>query len=188
MRADARANRSALIEAARRLYATKGPDLPFGAIAEEAGVGIGTLYRHFPTQSDLVVGLIHELRDEVREIARTWREPMATDPHGSWRGFVDAVVGLRVATFMPQVIEGSDAETVVPLGAEARAAALEELGSVLDLAKDAGLVDPAVTAGEFQIGLAIITRPLPAVTAGFIPDTSEWLVDVYLRGIHPSAG
>ena len=57
MRADARANRQALIDAARGLYATRGPDAPYGAIADAAGVGIGTLYRHFPVRAALILAV-----------------------------------------------------------------------------------------------------------------------------------
>ncbi|GLZ47086.1 TetR family transcriptional regulator [Actinomycetospora sp. NBRC 106375] len=53
-RADARANRSALLAAAARLFADQGPDVPLDAVAREAGVSIATLYRNFPSREDLV--------------------------------------------------------------------------------------------------------------------------------------
>ena len=54
LRADARRNRDRLIEVAVRTFSSDGPDVPLDAIAKEAGVGIGTLYRHFPTREALV--------------------------------------------------------------------------------------------------------------------------------------
>src|SRR3954449_8394084 len=54
MRADARRNRDALLAAAVKLFASCGGQVSLEAIAKEAGVGIGTLYRHFPTREDLV--------------------------------------------------------------------------------------------------------------------------------------
>src|ERR1700704_7032774 len=53
MRADARRSRAKLIEAATIAFAENGADAPLEDIARRAGVGIGTLYRHFPTRTDL---------------------------------------------------------------------------------------------------------------------------------------
>ena len=53
MRADARRSRSKLLEAATAAFAEHGADAPLDDIARRAGVGIGTLYRHFPTRTDL---------------------------------------------------------------------------------------------------------------------------------------
>jgi AcrR family transcriptional regulator len=54
VRADARRNRDRLLEAAVRTFASDGADVTLDAIAKTAGVGIGTLYRHFPTGEALV--------------------------------------------------------------------------------------------------------------------------------------
>ena len=53
-RADARRNVDALLEAARTVFDTSGVDAPAKEITDRAGVGVGTLYRHFPQRSDLV--------------------------------------------------------------------------------------------------------------------------------------
>src|ERR1700735_4286157 len=53
MRADARRSRAKLLEAATAAFAENGADAPLEDIARRAGVGIGTLYRHFPTRVDL---------------------------------------------------------------------------------------------------------------------------------------
>lgn len=53
-RADARQNVASLVEAAKAVFAESGVDAPVRAIAERAGVGVGTLYRHFPLRSDLI--------------------------------------------------------------------------------------------------------------------------------------
>jgi AcrR family transcriptional regulator len=57
MRADARRNREKLLVAAQSLFTSKGPDAPLESVAQKAGVGVGTLYRHFPTRADLVVAV-----------------------------------------------------------------------------------------------------------------------------------
>ena len=54
LRADARRNRERLLDAAVRAFSQAGPDVTLEAVARDAGVGIGTLYRHFPTREALV--------------------------------------------------------------------------------------------------------------------------------------
>jgi AcrR family transcriptional regulator len=54
LRADARANRAALLESAARLFTEQGPDVALDAIARDAGVSIATLYRNFPSREELV--------------------------------------------------------------------------------------------------------------------------------------
>ena len=63
-RADARQNVAALLQAAKAVFAEAGVDAPVRAIAERAGVGVGTLYRHFPLRSDLISAVFrHEIDD-----------------------------------------------------------------------------------------------------------------------------
>ena len=64
MRADAKRNVDALLEAALAVFATAGVDAPVREIAARAGVGTGTLYRHFPQRSDLIAAVFrHEVDD-----------------------------------------------------------------------------------------------------------------------------
>jgi AcrR family transcriptional regulator len=61
-RADAKRNLDALVEAAKAVFATSGVEAPAKEITDRAGVGVGTLYRHFPTRSDLVKAVLeHEI-------------------------------------------------------------------------------------------------------------------------------
>ena len=57
MRADAQRNRALLIDAARVTFTERGTETPLEEVARRAGVGIGTLYRHFPTRADLIAGV-----------------------------------------------------------------------------------------------------------------------------------
>ena len=66
-RADARRNVVALIEAARAVFATTGMDAPAKEITDLAGVGVGTLYRHFPHRSDLVKAVVKSGIDAVAD-------------------------------------------------------------------------------------------------------------------------
>src|ERR1700759_402825 len=62
IRSDAQRSMNALLEAALAVFSTSGVDAPVREIAEKAGVGIGTVYRHFPERSDLIVAVF---RNEV---------------------------------------------------------------------------------------------------------------------------
>jgi AcrR family transcriptional regulator len=67
MRADARRNYDKLVAAARELFSADGTSAPLEDVAERAGVGIGTLYRHFPTRQALLEAVYV---DEVEAMAR----------------------------------------------------------------------------------------------------------------------
>lgn len=95
------------------------------------------------------------------------------------------MVELKVAAFMPRVVEGVDIDDLLPQIVERRDAALAAVGEVVELAKGAGLVREDVTAVQFQMGLAVTTRPLPAAAHDLVPDVGGWLVEVYLRGLRP---
>ena len=70
MRADARRNTDALLEAALAVFATSGAEAPVREIALKAGVGVATLYRHFPQRSDLIVAVFQREIDACADAAR----------------------------------------------------------------------------------------------------------------------
>ena len=69
VRADARRNIETLLEAAMKVFAVSGVDAPAREIAEKAGVGVGTLYRHFPKRSDLIVAVFRNEVDACADAA-----------------------------------------------------------------------------------------------------------------------
>lgn len=69
VRADAQRNLDALLEAASTVFATSGVDAPVREIAAQAGVGVGTLYRHFPQRSDLIVAVFRRRIDACADAA-----------------------------------------------------------------------------------------------------------------------
>lgn len=97
VRADAQRNVDALLRAAMTVFAKQGVDAPMRAIAAEAGVGVGTLYRHFPQRSDLIKAIIRQEVDACVEAAATLRaaQPPA-EALASWmQQLVDLVAAKR---------------------------------------------------------------------------------------------
>ena len=87
VRADARRNRQRLLEVARRSFASGGDRVTLDGIAREAGVGIGTLYRHFPTREALVEA-VH--RAEVSQLCDSASELLAAqEPDAALRTWMD---------------------------------------------------------------------------------------------------
>lgn len=70
LRADARRNEEAILEAAKIVFARSGVDAPIREIATQAGVGLGTLYRRFPTRADLVSAVFRREVDACADAAK----------------------------------------------------------------------------------------------------------------------
>jgi AcrR family transcriptional regulator len=87
MRADARRNYEALMAAARELFLEQGPDAPLDEVAKRAGVGAGTLYRHFPSRNDLVAAVyvadIEAMCDAAEKLVSE------ADPSSALGGYMD---------------------------------------------------------------------------------------------------
>src|SRR5665213_269056 len=80
LRADAQRNRARVLEAAEKVFAAEGISVPVDIIAEKAGVGVGTLYRHFPTKEKLFEAI---LIGRIMEIAADARSRLNSDDAGS---------------------------------------------------------------------------------------------------------
>src|SRR5487761_883471 len=90
MRADARRNRERLLTAATAAFAENGADAPLEDIARRAGVGIGTLYRHFPTRVDLQAAVY---RSQVETVCAAADEYMiSSTPDQALSGWLRAMV------------------------------------------------------------------------------------------------
>ena len=116
-RADAARNRARVLEVAYDTFAAEGLAVPIDEIARRAGVGAGTVYRHFPTKEDLFRAVV---KDRIQRIVNDGRALVAGDDPGQalftflrsmvleWgatdRGLADALAGLGidVATAMPE--------------------------------------------------------------------------------------
>lgn len=82
LRSDARRNRDALLRAARAAFAVHGLDAALEQVARDAGVAIGTLYRHFPTRIDLVQAVFTDRLEELLAAAER-----AAEMDDAWAGF-----------------------------------------------------------------------------------------------------
>jgi AcrR family transcriptional regulator len=89
-RADARRNRRKVLAAASRAFDEHGPDVSLGAIARQAGVGAGTVYRHFPSKEILLEAVLVQQVDDCVDAARRWAA--RTDPVAAFFGFLLEVV------------------------------------------------------------------------------------------------
>jgi AcrR family transcriptional regulator len=87
LRADAQRNRDRLLEAALTEFTEQGPDATLDAIAKAAGVGIGTLYRHFPTKEALVAAVYRTELERVSEAAPELLEEL--EPGAALREWMD---------------------------------------------------------------------------------------------------
>src|SRR2546430_5406696 len=120
-RADARRNRKRVLEAARRCMARKGLDAQIEEIARLAGVGVGTVYRHFPTKEDLVEALAMARFERLAQLARD--ALAAEDPWTGFEGFMRAAARIQsedralseVLTSRPETMSRA-AESVDMLG------------------------------------------------------------------------
>jgi AcrR family transcriptional regulator len=135
-RSDARRNRRRVIKAARTCMARDGLDAQMDDIARSAGVGVGTVYRHFCTKEELVEALAADRFERLEELAR---DALAQDdPWRSFEGFMRASARIQtedralseVLTSRPEIM-GRAAESV---------GILDLVGQLLGRAQAAGVV------------------------------------------------
>ncbi|MFF5010440.1 TetR/AcrR family transcriptional regulator [Streptomyces phaeochromogenes] len=94
-RKDARRNKETLLDAAAAVFVTSGVEAPVRDIAAKAGVGLGTIYRHFPTRSDLVIAVYRHQVDACAEAGPALLESSPT-PHAALAQWVDFFVDFLV--------------------------------------------------------------------------------------------
>lgn len=177
-RADAVRNRERVLEAAKAVFSAGGPDASLEAVARRAGVGIGTLYRHFPTREALFEAVYRREVDQLSDLAeRLKNDPSPVDALRRW---------LR-----------SNVEFVATKKGMAEALALAAHGyselsaySSDRLTKAVGsLLDRAVAAGEIRsdIGPEDVLRALVGMC--YMRDQPGWqasvlrLLDIFIDGL-----
>jgi AcrR family transcriptional regulator len=86
LRADARRNRESILEAARSVFSEQGADAQIDDVARKAKVGVGTVYRHFPTKDVLLEALVLERFAEITALADE-----ALEGEDAWEAFLELV-------------------------------------------------------------------------------------------------
>jgi AcrR family transcriptional regulator len=141
-RSDAVRNRARILTAARDAFAQDGVDVPLDTIAARAGVGAGTVHRHFPTKEALIGAVIADRLDELAD-----RASEADDFFGYLGELVDSGRDNLVLSAALDSALGTE-------GAESAARLSAAFESLLSKAQDAGMVRPDVTATEVHAILA----------------------------------
>jgi AcrR family transcriptional regulator len=161
LRADARRNRDRLLEAAAAAFAADGLSVPLDEIARRAGVGPGTLYRHFPTKEALFEAVLHDRLQRLADDARGLRD--APDPGAALLGFIGRLVGeaaLKRARADALAGSGTGPDTALAgLAARLR----DELGHLLSRAQRGGAIRADLTTADL---MALIRGILVAVQVG----------------------
>jgi AcrR family transcriptional regulator len=168
MRADAARNRAKVLDAARELFATQGFDVPLDEIAAQAGVGPGTVYRHFPTKQALFQA-VTEAR--VAAMIESASEP-ARDPREALFAFLRRMAGEAAAK--------RDMSDAIAVPSELRDDLHAALGGLLERAQEARAVRDDIT-----------TRDLVALMKGMLQSMHEGanpavLLEIVLTGLQSS--
>ncbi|MBB4482531.1 TetR/AcrR family transcriptional regulator [Rhizobium etli] len=180
-RADAQRNIGSLVQTASEVFAESGLDVPIREIADRAGVGVGTLYRHFPTRSDLVVAVFRKEVDESVEAASVLAaEARPGEALERWvEGYVDFIAAHRglAAAFN----SGDPALEGLP------AYFLERLGPLVQALLDAAAVDGQIRAGvkanELLHGVGMLCVP-PSCGE---PTDPQRMVGLFMDGLRYAA-
>jgi AcrR family transcriptional regulator len=144
-RADARRNYEKVLAAAREAFAEGGEQTALEEIARRAGVGIGTLYRHFPNRQALLEALYV---DEVDEVCRSAAELDGADPWEDLNGWFEGIIGY-IATkqaLAHELLNYMDRDATLFKTCKASLFAAGE--PLLARAQEAGVVRPDVTIAE----------------------------------------
>ncbi len=181
VRADAQRNIETLLRTALEVFESSGVDAPVREIAQKAGVGVGTIYRHFPRRSDLVVAA---LCSEVDACANAGAELAAQQPAGEalvewidrYVDFVTTRRGLAAA-----LNSGDPAFQAVPTYF------LERLRPVvqhlLDAAVASGAIRKGVQPDELLCAIGALCAPLDCPN----PPTARRLVALFVDGLRYGA-
>ncbi|TMK67097.1 MAG: TetR/AcrR family transcriptional regulator [Actinobacteria bacterium] len=178
LRADARRNREAVVAAAKKLFADQGLDAQMPDVAKAAKVGVGTVYRHFPTKEELIAALAN---DRFERLAEKARESLETDD--AWEGVADFIrFSAQIQADDRGLCEVMGSRPGV-MGAAADAAGLPELCD--------RLVKRAQRSGQLRRDLTWEDIPMIACGLGRItqadvgPAAGRWprLVEIILDGL-----
>jgi AcrR family transcriptional regulator len=174
-RADARRNHERVLTAAREAFAEGGESTALEEIARRAGVGIGTLYRHFPTRQALLEALYV---NEVAEVSRSAAELDDADPWKALSDWFERLIGYFATkrALAQELVNYLDPDA--PLFRECRAALFAAGEPLLKRGQDAGVVRTDVDFSDLLHMVGGITK-MPASDPGQI----EHVLHIALDGL-----
>jgi len=157
VRADAKRNVEALLKAAAEVFDVSGVDAPVKEIADRAGVGVGTLYRHFPQRPDLIKAIIRNEVDAIADAAETLSS--SRPPAEALSMWMQSLVDLAATKrgLAPALHSGDPAYKALPEYVVGRLA--PALRSLLDVAAAAGMVRGDVDAEELLLAGMRVASP-----------------------------
>jgi AcrR family transcriptional regulator len=181
MRADARRSRARLLAAATTAFAEHGADAPLEDIARRAGVGIGTLYRHFPTRLDLQEAVF---RHQVAAVCAQGDEladaPSPSDAFADWmRALANYLVTKRGLAGALIAARGRDSDVISSCSQVIKGTA----SRLLERAQEAGCVRPDLTPTDVMM----LVHGVVAATER-TPDQAGRLLSLTLDGLRARDG
>ena len=177
-RADAQRNRERLVETAKSAFAEIGPEVTLEEIARRASVGIGTLYRHFPTRGAMIEAVYrHEVEQMALAATRLLEELPPGEALGAWmRLFVDYIATKKVMASALSAIVGGTTELFTSSGTRITDAI-------------ALLVHRAAEAGEIRAGVDPLDLLYALVGICYGRSAPDWqpsalrLIDILMDGL-----
>lgn len=180
MRRDAADNKERIIAAAAAAVRREGAAVPMATVAADAGVGVGTVYRHFPSREALLGALTHwsfqRVLDAAREAAETGRPGIE-----ALRDFLYRTIQYGPDLVLP--LHGGP----VPLDRSTTAVQTEvhrRLGALLTKGQRDGTIRPDVRTADVVVFGALMAQRLPHVSDW--EGTARRLVDIYIAGMAPT--
>ncbi|WP_395292571.1 TetR/AcrR family transcriptional regulator [Kitasatospora hibisci] len=151
-RADAVRNQQTLLDAAAEVFVSSGVDAPIREIAARAGVGLGTLYRHFPTRADLVTAVY---RHQIEACAQAGPRLLAgaASPFDALRQWIDLFVDFLVTKHGLADALQSDTDRFAALHTHFLDRLTPVCGELLDAAAQAGETRPGIQPYELMRGI-----------------------------------
>ncbi|MFI1395932.1 TetR/AcrR family transcriptional regulator [Streptomyces sp. NPDC020681] len=151
-RADAQRNRQTVLTAAAEVFVTSGVDAPIRQIAARAGVGMATIYRHFPTRADLVTAVY---RHQIEACAEAGPKLLASadSPLDALRQWIDLFVDFLVTKHGLADALQSDSDRFAALHTYFLDRLMPVCAQLLDAAVDAGDIRPGMQPYELMRGI-----------------------------------
>jgi len=176
-RSDARRNQQTLLDAAAVVFVRAGVDAPVREIAAEAGVGMGTIYRHFPTRSDLVVAVFRHQLDALA--AATTATAAGENPYQALRSWVARFADFLVTKHGLAEALQSDQAGFESLHAEFVARLVPVLDQLLKASAAAGHTRADIRPYDLMLGVGNL-----CIGAGTYPDyDARRMIDLLLAGL-----